>query len=94
VITLATEMSAAGRQKDERRAWLVIGATLAGACLLVALAGSSLLLKSHGDFVLILILLSAFALIDQALKLLPLKEVRLASGLSLSAIAMVMLFCH
>jgi hypothetical protein len=38
--------------------------------------------------------LSAFALIDQALKLLPLKEVRLASGLSLSAIAMVMLFYH
>ena len=91
---MVSDMSAAGRRKDERRACLVVGAILAGACLLVALAGSSLLLKSHGDFVLILSLLSAFALIDQALKLLPLKEVRLASGLSLSAIAMVMLFCH
>jgi hypothetical protein len=87
-------MSATGRQKDEHRAGLVVGSMLAAAFLLVALAGSSILLQTHVDLALLLSLLSAFALIDQALKLLPLKGVRLASGVCLSVIAMVLLFFH
>jgi hypothetical protein len=87
-------MAAEGRHGSWARLNLIIGSTVAGALLLVALTGSSMLLKPHVDFVLILSLLIALALIDQALKSLPLKEIRLTSGLFLSTIAMLMLFYH
>lgn len=87
-------MFAEGRQENERWASLVVSSILAGACLLLALAGSSILPKPHVHFASMAILLSAIALIDQALKLLPLKEIRLASGMALGATAMLMLFWH
>jgi hypothetical protein len=93
---LGSDMDAAGQQQDDRWAKrsLIFGSILAGAFLLIALAGSGILLKWHVDFLLILSLLSAFALIDQALKYLPLRGIRLVSGLSLSAIAVYVLFWH
>ena len=89
---MATYMSA----EERRRRWtsLAIGLTIPAALLLVAVAGSSVLLKAHVEFVLVLSLLTALGLIDQALKSLPLKEVRLAAGLVLTTTAAVMIFCH
>jgi hypothetical protein len=82
---------------EERRGrWtsFVIGLAIPAVLLLVAVAGSSILLKPHVQFVLVLSLLTALGLIDQALKSLPLKEVRLAAGLLLSTTAAFMIFCH
>jgi len=94
-MTLATHICA---EDVQDRRWasgsLVIASILAGAPLLAALAGSSLLAKPHVQFVLVLSLLSAFALIDQALNLLSFKEIRMAVGVCLSTIATVVLFCH
>jgi len=94
-MTLVSHMSA---EDVQDRRWasrsLVIGSLLAGAPLLAALAGSSLLPKPHVEFVLVLSLLSAFALIDQALNVLSFKEIRMTVGVCLSTIAMVVLFCH
>jgi hypothetical protein len=81
-----------GRQRRWASLNLVIHLTIPGALLLVALAGSSMLLRPHVYFLLILSLLAALALIDQALKSLPLKESRLAAGLVLGTIAACLLF--
>jgi hypothetical protein len=89
---MATCMSA----EERRGPWssFVIGLTIPAALLLVALAGSSILLKAHVQFVLVLSLLTALGLIDQALKSLPLKEIRFAAGLVLSTAAALMIFFH
>ena len=89
---MASYMSA----EERRKRWtsLVIGLAMPAVLLLVAVAGSGVLLKPHVQFVLVLSLLTALGLIDQALKTLPLKEIRLAAGLVLSTIAVFILFCH
>jgi hypothetical protein len=89
---MATCMSA----EERRGRWtsLAIGLVIPATLLLVAVAGSNVLLSSHVQFVLVLSLLTALGLIDQALKSLPLKEMRLAAGLALSAAAALMIFCH
>jgi hypothetical protein len=89
---MATYVSA----EERRGRWtsLVIGLTIPAALLLVALAGSSVLVKPHVQFVLVLSLLAALGLIDQALKSLPLKEIRFTAGLVLSATAAIMIFYH
>lgn len=89
---MATYMSA----EERRGRWtsLVIGLTIPAALLLVALAGSGVLVKPHVQFVLVLSLLAALGQIDQALKSLPLKEIRFTAGLVLSATAAIMIFYH
>ena len=71
---------------------LLLRSALAGIFLLIAMASSRLLLTPYVDFFLVLGLLSALAVIDQAAKAFPLNKSRLAPGLVMSMIAVLMLF--
>jgi hypothetical protein len=72
----------------------VLGSTLAGVFILFALAGSQLLVTLHVDFFLLLGLMSALAVIDLASKAFPASKSRLAPGLVLSTMAVLILFHH
>jgi hypothetical protein len=73
---------------------LLVCSAVAGALLLIALVGASMLPIEPVGICLILALLSALGGIDNALKSFPMQRAALAPGVVLSLLAMLMLFHH
>jgi hypothetical protein len=69
----------------------VVGSTVAGVFILIALAGSW---RPQVDFFLLLGLMAALAVVDLATKAFPASISRLAPGVVFGAMAVLMLFHH